>query len=142
MRYVDAEIWLALKARIGTLVTEPVLPVFDPGGTITIPKDATGPLPFIITSDVRNDPVRTGIDASLHSRSGTLMLAIQWPIVREISHAQLMQLGGAVSDHFPADQRMKYGATCLRVTQDSAPMQPYREGAFHVVMMRVFWSTV
>lgn len=141
MRSVDVDIWLALRSRIEALATEPPMPVFDPGATVTPPKDATGPLPFILASDVRNDPVREGISPKLHSRSGTLILAIQWPIAREVSHTQLMQLGGAVADHFPADLRMKKGGTCLRVTQESASMQPYREGAYHVVAVRVFWST-
>jgi Bacteriophage related domain of unknown function len=141
MRNKDTEIWLALKARIDTLVTNPTMLVFEPGATIDTPKDAAGPLPFITVSDVRNDPARFGIDPKLHERTGTLMLAIQWPIARQVSHTQLIQLGGDVAAHFPADTRMKTGSTCLRVTQDSAPMQPYRDGAFHVVMVRVFWST-
>lgn len=141
MRNTDAEIWLALKSRIDTLVTDPVLPVFEPGATISPPVDVIGPAPYLFISDVRNDPERVGIDASLHSRSGTLMLAIQWPITSAVRHLQLLQLGGSVASHFPADTPMKTGATCLRVTQDASAMQPYREGPNHVILVRVFWST-
>ena len=95
----------------------------------------------ILASDVRNDGVRVGIDASLQTKSGTLMLAIQWPISRPATHTQLMQLGGSVSAHFRADKRIRKGATCLRVVRDADCMQPYREGANHVVIVRVPWST-
>lgn len=141
MRHVDSEIWLALKSRIDALTTSPTLPVFDPGEAIDPPSDAVGPLPFVLASDVRNDPARIGIDPRMHTRSGTLILSIQWPISRAVTHLQLMQLGGSIASHFPADLRMKTGATCLRVTQDSASMQPNRDGAYHVVIVRIFWST-
>lgn len=141
MRNVDTEIWLALDARIATLVTNPAMAVFEPGAAIDPPEDQAAPLPFITVSDVRNDPVRLGIDPRLQNRSGTLMLAVQWPISRPVTHTQLVQLGGDVAAHWPTDLRMKKGATCLRVTQDAAPMQPYREGSYHVVTVRVFWST-
>jgi hypothetical protein len=141
MRYIEADIWLALKARIDALITNPALIAFEPGETIEPPRDLAGPLPYILASDVRNDGVRVGIDASLQTKSGTLMLAIQWPIVRSVTHTQLLQLAGSVAAHFPADLRMKKGATCLRVTRDADCMQPYRESANHVVIVRILWST-
>lgn len=141
MRNKDTEIWLALNERISSITTDPSMSVYAPGEAVATPSDPAGPLPFILASDVRNDPVRVGIDRKLHTRTGTLMLAIQWPIVRPVSHTQLMQIGGDVAAYFAADTRMKKGATCLRVTQDASPMQPYREGAYHAVIVRVFWST-
>lgn len=134
--------WLALKGRADTLVTAPVLPMYEPGEIITPPTDATGPAPYILLSDVTNEPVRAGIDPRLHIRSGTFMLAIQWPIARAISHAQLKEIAGQVAAHFPADQCMTFGPSRLKATQDSEAMQPFVDGAYRVAVVRVFWSSM
>ena len=134
--------YLALKARIDTLVTSPVLPMFEPDATIAPPTDAVGPAPFITISDVVNDPVRAGISGVPGIRSGTLMLTVQWPIARPVTHTQLKEIAGQVAAHFPEDQCMSYGPSRLRVTQDSASMQPYVDGAYRVAVVRVFWSSM
>lgn len=134
--------WLALKTRADTLVTNPVMQAFEPGAILTPPTDATGPAPYILLSDVTNEPVRVGIDPRLHIRSGTFMLAIQWPIARAISHAQLKEIAGQVAAHFPADQCMSFGPSRLKVTQDSEAMQPFVDGAYRVAVVRVFWSSM
>lgn len=135
--------WLALKGRIDTLVTNPAMTAYQPGDIVTAPKDGSNnPLPFILLSDVTNEPVRVGIDPRLQIRSGTLMLAIQWPIARAISHAQLKEIAGQIAAHFPADQCMSYGPSRLKVTQDADAMQPYVDGACRVAVVRVFWSSI
>jgi len=146
MPSIEATDWLALRSRIDTLVTDPAMTAFDPGAIVTPPSDANGPLPFILLSDVPNDPQRIGISrrgsAGVdHIRSGTLMLAVQWPIARAISHIQLREIAGQIAAHFPADTCMTYGPSRLRVTQDAAAMQPYIEGAYRVAVVRVFWSS-
>lgn len=142
MPAIETTDWLALKARIDTLVTSPVLPRFEPDATIVPPTDAVGPAPFLTISDVVNDPERGGISGVPGIRSGTLMLTVQWPIARAITHTQLKEVAGQVAAHFPEDQCMSYGPSRLRVTQDSASMQPYVEGAYRVAVVRVFWSSM
>ncbi|WP_395326935.1 phage tail terminator-like protein [Novosphingobium sp. BL-8H] len=147
MPAIETTDWLALKARIATLVTAPVVPVYDPDAIVTPPADAVGPAPYILVSDVTNDPVRVGIarrgNAGVdHVRSGTLMLSLQWPIARPLSHTQLKELAGQIAEHFPADACMTYGPSRLRVTQDSAALQPYVDGAYRVAVVRVFWSSM
>lgn len=121
--------WLALKSRIDTLVTNPVMQRFEPDAIVTPPSDAIGPAPFIVLSDVTNDPERVGIsrrgNAGVdHIRSGTLMLSLQWPIARSVSHTQLKEIAGQIAAHFPADTCMSFGPSRLRVTQDAAALQP------------------
>lgn len=134
--------WLALKARVDTMATNPALTTFEPGAIVTPPSDATGLLPFILLSDASNDPDRVGIDPRLHVRSGTLMLALQWPIARAVTHTRLKEIAGQIAAHFPADTCMSYGASRLRVTKDAASMQPYVDGAYRVAVVRVFWSSM
>ena len=134
--------WLALQGHISKLVTSPLMQVFEPGEIFTAPTDATGPAPYILVSDVTNDPVRGGISGVPSIRSGTLMLTVMWPIARSVTHPQLREIAGQIAAHFPEDQCMSFGPSRLRVTQDSAAMQPYVDGAYRVSVVRVFWSSV
>lgn len=142
MPSIETTDYLALKRRVDTLVTTPAIPVFEPGAIMTPPKDATGPLPFILLSDVTNDPDRRGIYPRLHVRSGTLMLSLQWPIARAVTHTQLRELAGQIAAHFPADTCMRFGASRLRVTADASALQSYVDGAYRVSVVRVLWSSM
>lgn len=147
MPAIETTDWLALKARVDTLVTNPVMPIYEPGEIVTRPADSTGPSPHILLSDVTNEPVRLGVarlsgGGVLHIRSGTLMLTIEWPIARDVSHAQLKEIAGQIAAHFPADTCMSFGPSRLRVTQDADVMQPFVEGANRVCVVRVLWSSV
>jgi hypothetical protein len=140
---IDTSDWLALKARVDTLALDMTIPIYEPGAIFTAPKDAAGPLPYILLSDVTNDRDRGGrIDPSLHERTGTLMLTLQWPIAKPVTHARLKEIGGQIAAHFPADTCMSYGRSRLRVTQDSAALAAYVDGAYRVVVVRVFWSSM
>ena len=134
--------WLALMSRIDTLVTDPALTRFEPGAIVTPPTDATGPAPYILLSDVTNEPVRVGIDPRLHIRSGILMLALQWPIARAVSHVQLKEIAGQIAAHFPADTYMRFGPSRLKVTQDAEAMQAYVDAAYRVAVVRVMWASM
>ena len=92
------KIWLALKSRVDTLVPQPLMPVYDPDATVTAAP------PYILVTDARNDPARYGIggSAELHVYSGTLMLAIHYPIASIVSYTQLIQMAGAIAEHSPA----------------------------------------
>jgi len=143
MPAIETTDWLALKRHIDTLVTDPVMLRFDPGAIVTPPKDALGPAPFILLSDVVNDPVRMGINRSVpHIRSGTLMLAVQWPIARAVTHTQLKEIAGQIAAHFPADTCMSYGPSRLRVTTDASALPAYVDGAYRVAVVRVPWSSM
>lgn len=139
---LETQIWYALKSRIDTLVTNPAMPVYDPDAVIVPPKDVSGvPLPFILASDGRNDEDRIGISDDISGDSGTLILSVQWPLARAIEHQQLVEIGGRIAAHFPADTCMQYGGTSIRVTKRTRPLPPYVDGAYRVVVVRVFWST-
>lgn len=138
MPTTQTQIWLALKSRIATLVTAPVMSIYGPDAVI----DATGP--YVLVSDVRNTPLRFGISNSkgLHGFSGTLILAIHYPITAPgITHERLLQMGGVIAEHFKADTRMSSGDVCLRVTDEPDVVQPYRQDANRVVLVRVPWSS-
>lgn len=166
MPSIETTDWLALKGRIDTLVTSPVMSVLEPGAIITpsVQSEVTWqggvtwdngegwdtdgvPLPFILISDTTNDPQRVGlsrrgIHGVDHIRSGTLMLTVQWPIARPVTHVQLKEIAGQIAAHFPADTCMAYGQSRLRVIQDAAAMPAYVDGAYRVVVVRVFWSSI
>lgn len=147
MPSIQTSDWLALKSRIDTLVTDPTMQRFEPGAIVTPPTDANGQAPYILLSDVPNDPQRVGLSARAnvgvdHIRSGTLLISVQWPIARAVSHTQLKEITGQIAAHFPADTCMTFGASRLRTTQDAAALQPYVDGAYRVAVVRVFWSSI
>lgn len=147
MPSIETTDWLALKSRIDTLVTNPVMALYQPGDVVTPPADGAGPVPYILLSDVTNDPVRVGLSSRgisgvEHIRFGTLMLAIQWPIARPISHAQLKEIAGQIAAHFPADTCMTFGPSRLRVTADASALPAYVDGAYRVAVVRVLWNSM
>lgn len=144
MPAIETTDWLALRGRVDTLATNPQLTVFDPGAVVTPPVDAAKqPLPFVLLSDVTNDPDRGGrIDPKLHVRSGTLMLTLQWPIARAVDHTQLKEVAGQIAAHFPADACMSFGPSRLRVTQNASALPAYVDGAYRVAVVRVLWSSM
>lgn len=139
---VEAALWLALKSHLDTLVTNPVMTAYEPGEVIQNSSDASGPLPYILIGDARNEGDRVGISNPVNIHSGTALLTLQWPLARAITHTQLMQIGGTIADHFPADTRMRSGATSIRVTRRADVLQPFLDGAIRAVPVRVPWSTL
>lgn len=138
----ETEQWLALSAHIATMPGG--FTVYGPDDAIDPPVDAIGPKGFILVSDTRNAPERFGISGArkLHRESGTLILSIHWPIARPVSYMQLREMQGVIVGHFPADLRMSYKRTCLRVTDLPSTLEPYRDGVYKVAVVRVPWSTV
>lgn len=135
--------WLAIKAHVDAMQVSPTMPVFEPEAIMTPPKDATGPTPFILLSDVPDDPQRVGIGTDVpHTRSGTLLLTVQWPIARAVTHTQLREIAGQIAAHFAADICMAFGPSRLRVVQDASTLQPFTEGAYKVAVVRVRWSSM
>jgi hypothetical protein len=147
MPSIQSTDWLALKDRVDSLVTNPTLTRYDPGQLLTPPSDSSGPLPYLLISDVTNTPRRIGLSSRGaagvdHIRSGTLMLTLYWPIAKAIDHVQLKEIAGSIAAHFPADVCMSYGASRLRTTQDADVLQPYVDGPSRVCVVRVFWSSM
>lgn len=137
--------WLALASRINTLAT--TMPVYDPGAIFTPPSDTLGPAPYILLSDVTNEPRRVGLSARGihgvdHIRSGTLMLTVMWPIARAVSHTQIKEIAGDIAAHFPADTCMAFGPSRLRVTADASALPAYVDGAYRVAVVRVLWNSM
>ncbi len=141
MLMTEAALWLSLKHHIDNLTTDPAMTAYEPGAIIEPQSDASGPLPYILIGDVRNETVRVTIGSQTHIRSGTALLTVQWPIARAITHLQLMQIGGTIADHFKADTRMRFGGITLRVTRDADVLQPFNDGPIRSLPVRVPWST-
>ena len=55
--------YLALKTRADTLALSPAMTIYEPGAIVDPPSDAIGPLPYILASDVPNDPERVGLSS-------------------------------------------------------------------------------
>lgn len=141
MPATETLIWLALKNAISKVVTDPVMTVYDPGETFTPPSDANGLIPYLLSSDIRNDSVRITIEGDIHELSGTLLLTIMWPVSLNISHTQLIEIAGTIATFFKADTQIRYPGIVLRCVKNSDCIQPYRDGVYLASVVRIYWST-
>lgn len=131
---LETAIWQALTDAAHAVVTSPVMTVYEPGAIIT------GQPPYILLSDIRNDKVREGINASVgHQQSGTLLLTVHWPLSQPITHLQLVEIGATIAGNFTADKCLRHGQANLRVTRDSDVLASFVSGNFRVLPVRVFW---
>jgi hypothetical protein len=133
---VSTRIWMALSDAAHDVITSPVMPIVEPGELVALANS-----PHILLSDVTNDKERWSIGGD-HTLSGTMILTVMWPIASKISHTALKEIGAVIANHFPADRCMQYGGVRIRVTQDGDPLPAYVEGAYRVLPVRIFWSTV
>lgn len=136
--------WLALAGRVNTLVTNPLISVYEPNAVFDPPHDGSYPKPFITLSDVMNEHQRLGVNSSsaLHIRSGTLILSLQWPVADPIGYTKIKVVADQIASHFPADLCMNFGTSHLRVTRDADIMQTYVSGAYRITPVRVFWASM
>ncbi len=136
---LEAAIWLALEARLKTLVTDPPMSVIEPGAAIPPEVAAGGLKPFLTVSDIRGDPIREAIGPECHRREGVLQVTVCWPVARPVAHAALVNIAGRIAAHFPADLCMSSGGVRLRVIAAPAVVAPYREGAYTQAPVRISW---
>lgn len=130
-------IQMALLEAGRAVITSPVMPIVDPGALA--PLDG---IAHIMLSTPRNDNDRWSIGGD-ETISGTMMLTIMWPLVKPIDDIQLGEIAAVIANHFPADRCLQYGGVRLRCTRrGDDSIRPYVEGAYRVVPVRVFWSTM
>lgn len=139
---VEAALWMILRDKLCSLEASTPLPVAMPDETFTVPQEDGLLLPFLAASDVRSDSETIDIARRVHVRQGTLILRLHWPLQRDISRTQLMQLAGEVAQNFdPSALRLAGYGTALRFVSLPVVGTPYPEGAYTQVPINVPWRT-
>lgn len=136
---IEAETWLALKSRVDTLATTPALPVAWPEANFAPPAGDGSQQPYLAVSDIRAGNERLTVGPQAHLRRGILQLMVMWPVAKPRDHAALMQLAGAIAAHFPADLCLSFGSTRLRVERAPDVAEPFVDGAWRSVPVRIRW---
>lgn len=134
MPSVETEIWLALKSRILTLPFVPILQTAYPGSTFT-----PGSTPYIAVGRVNLAPRRVLVGKGQHERNGTLILSYVASIGQDL--AVYEEVAGKIAAHFEEDTRMKYGGTCVRITEKPHVVEGFRDEGWWRTPVNIPWQT-
>jgi hypothetical protein len=110
----ETAIWLALRARVESLVLSPVL-------QIAWPDEAFQPvagMPYLEVTHLPNVVQRQFLKGSdPHYFQGILQIILHAPLNSPHAYTQALEVAGRIAAHFPADQRMPYGNILVRVSK-------------------------
>lgn len=128
---IETSIWLALKARVQTLVLSPALPVSWPNESFT--KPLTGYLRVTHVPNLNRRLFLAGSDP--HQRLGLLQVDVFAKKNQPVAVA--VEIAGQIAAHFPADLRMPYGDLLVRVTAAPTVAQPMDDDTHLLVPVTV-----
>jgi len=118
MPTLETSVWLALKARVQSLVLSPVLPIAWPNEAFT--KPLTG---YLRVTWVPNFNRRLFIGSTdPHQRLGLLQIDLFSP--KNQNAAIAIEIAGKVVAHFPTDLRLSNGNVSARITKAPDVAQP------------------
>lgn len=140
MPYIETEIWMALKGAFTSLPGGRSIAVGDELFEKPLKPDGS-PAEFLHISDLRGDPIRASLSGKVSILRGTLQVMLMVPVGSSVKHSYLMNEGGVIANHFAPERRLKFGSACLRVAAHPSVVQPFREGAYHQVPVRINWRT-
>lgn len=127
MPAIETARWLALRARVETLLLSPVLPIAWPNESFT--KPSGGYLRVTWIPNINRRLFLNGSDP--HQRLSLLQVDVF--AKKNQDAAVALEIAGKVAAHFPADLRMSaYGVTA-RVTKAPEVAQPI-DDATHVMV--------
>ena len=142
MPTVETSIWLALRARVGTLVLSPVHAVAYPNEAFTPPQTATAPilpLPYLRVTFFLNTPNRPFLNgADPHQRRGILQIDVMSLLNQ--NPAVALEAAGQVAAHFPADLPMPYGGLVVKVEKAPDVMRGFRDEERWITPVSIRWE--
>lgn len=128
MPTVETSIWLALRARVASLVLTPVHPVAWPNESFTPPQSGTSPAPYLKVQHFPNTTDRIFIGSTDPQRfKGILQVSVMSVLNQNAAIAA--EVAGKVADHFPTDLILAYGGVRVRVTKHPDVAQGMRDDA-------------
>lgn len=120
---VETKIWLALRARLSSLVLSPVVPVLWPAELVTLPSGTA-----LEVTHLPNRPQRRYLDGAEPSyRQGILQIGVLTIPGAAQHQAVAAEIAGDVAGHFPADLRMPYLDVAARVSEAPALGNSFRD---------------
>ena len=126
MSTIKTKIWLALRARVESLVLSPVHPIAWPNENFTPPASVLAP--YLEVMHLPNTSDRLFINRGDANRySGILQISAMYRLGTPHGETMAGEIAGLVAEHFPADLYMPYSDIRLRVTKDPDVAQGFRD---------------
>jgi len=113
MPSIETSIWLALRARVESLVLSPALPVLWPGEEEALPA---GNCLEVTHFPNRPDRQMVGSDAS-QLMQGFMQVAVLTVPGAPHHETVAREIAGTVADYFATDLRLTHGDVTLRITR-------------------------
>ncbi|WP_309086392.1 DUF4128 domain-containing protein [Chelativorans sp.] len=131
MPAIETALWLALRARVETLVLTPALPIAWPNESFSPPL--TGYLRVNWIPNLNRRLFLRGSDP--HQRLSLLQIDVFAKLNRPVGEA--LEVAGKVAAHFPADLSMGAHGVMARVTKAPDVAQPLREDTHLMVPVTI-----
>lgn len=128
---IETAIWLALRARVASLVLTPAHPVAWPNESFT--KPTTGYLRVTWIPNINHRLFMRGADP--HQRLSLLQIDVFDPKNQNLAVA--LENAGKVAAHFPADLRMTAHGVTAQVTRAPDIAQPIDDDTHLMVPVTV-----
>jgi|GEM_PF-722667 len=137
MPSIETSIWLALKARVSTLVLSPALQVAYPKEAFTPPQSGN-PVklqPYLEIRHLPNANQRAFIGHDEpHIWRGILQVTLKYPVATAstqigIAEATQQEIAGQIAAHFPAGLQMPHSILTAHVEKAPDVAQSFRDGA-------------
>ena len=136
MPTVPVCIYMALKAQLQSV---PGLPALALPGKVFEPVAGTS---WVEVMNITPEPERIMISPNRkHNRLGTFQALIYTPL-EDMAYEASQELGGRVANAFPVDFRMNFGGVTVRVVQEPAIGDGFRDRSWWVTPVRIRWQSL
>ena len=128
MPTIETSIWLALRARVESLVLSPVHPIAWPNEAFEQPQTGSPPMaaPYLEVMLFRNTTDRITIgSAGPHRHKGFLQVAVMSPLNQNA--AVSTETAGLIAAHFTADLKLRRDGRTVRITKTPDIMRGLRD---------------
>lgn len=130
---LETSTWLALKARMASLILSPALQIAWPKEAFTPPQSRTPhskPMPYLEIRHLPNSNTRRAIgNTDAHRRAGILQITLKYPVALNHSEAVQSEIAGKIAAHFPAGLAMVSNGLQLKVEKAPDIASSFRDGS-------------
>lgn len=140
MTMPETSIWLALSARVKSLVLDPVHPVSWPNEDFKKPqKDNGTPSPYLVVQHFPNKNSRLFLGSTdPQHMQGILQISIYSSLNQDSS--VMSEFAGQVVAHFPTDMQLTNGDIRLRVTKRPDVGQGLRDSTYWMTPVSISYE--
>ena len=132
----ETSIWLAIKARIATLL--PTYGKAYPGETFSPPYSGSALLPYLRIGRVSAVPARQMIaDGQGYERQGFIIVTLVYPLGQAVEVYD--QIAGTIAEYFNDDTKMRYGSVCVSVPSYPQVLEGFEDMGYWTIPVRIPW---